>query len=106
MSGVAALRRDQAFDGWGPPEAKPELSDAVRGMLRERLGETTPTPSVELGAVALPASNPVPEQVVAAAGGAGAVSGSAEDRIRHAAGRSYPDLAILRSGALTEAPDA
>ena len=47
----------------------------------------------------------MPEAVRLAAGEA-ALSTAAEDRLRHAAGRSYPDLVRLRSGTLDLAPDA
>jgi alkyldihydroxyacetonephosphate synthase len=55
--------------------------------------------------VALPEARPIPEAVRRAAGEAG-LSTAAEDRLRHAAGRSYPDLVRLRSGTLDLAPDA
>ena len=106
MSGASALRRDTAFDGWGPAEAKPVLSEGVRELLRQRLGETEPARAGELSAVSLPAAAELPARVIAAAGGEGAVSTEAEDRIRHAAGCSYPDLIALRGGSLDAAPDA
>lgn len=107
MSGGAdALRRDTAFAGWGPPELKPELSAGVLALLRERIGETQPAPEAALGSVQLPEATAIPEAVTRAAGGEGAVSTTDEDRIRHAAGRSYPDLVTLRGGALADAPDA
>lgn len=104
--GVRGLRRDTAFDGWGPAESKPELSESVRALLRDRLGDTPPSPGVELGSVAVPPAGEIPREVVDAAGGAQAASTSDEDRIRHAAGSSYPDLIALRSGTLSEVPDA
>lgn len=104
--GAAALRRDTAFDAWGPAEAKPDLSEAILAMLRERLGETSSMPGMELASVKLPAAAELPRAVVDAAGGPEAVSTAAEDRVRHAAGCSYPDLISLRSGELAEAPDA
>ena len=100
------LRRDAAFDRWGEPGSSPELSPAVRSMLTERLGELHESSSVALEEVSLPPAADLPASVVAAAGGAAAVSTSAEDRIRHAAGSGYPDLIRLRSGALPGAPDA
>ncbi len=106
MSGAAALRRDTAFDGWGPADAKPELGAGARALLRERIGATQPAPSASLRSIRLPAAAEVPAAVIAAAGGADAVSSSDEDRVRHAAGSSYPDLIALRSGALAAAPDA
>ena len=49
---------------------------------------------------------PIPAAVIAAAGGEDAVSVDDEDRIRHAAGKGYPDLIRMRSGAVESAPDA
>ena len=86
MSGADALRRDTAFDGWGPAELKPELGSGAMALLRERIGETTPARATELGSVRLPDGAEIPAAVIAAAGGEGAISTSAEDRIRHAAG--------------------
>ncbi|MFN8151836.1 MAG: FAD-binding oxidoreductase [Solirubrobacterales bacterium] len=106
MSGADALRRDTAFDGWGPAEMKPDLGPGVMALLRERIGETTPATATELGAVRIPEAAAIPAAVIAAAGGEGAVSTTAEDRIRHAAGSSYPDVITLRSGTLEAAPDA
>ncbi len=55
--------------------------------------------------VALPAARPVPKAIVDAVGPDAVLSG-AEERLRRAAGRGYPDLVRLRSGRLDEAPDA
>ncbi len=76
-------------------------------MLRERLGVEPADASehVELDAVRLPEPAELPEAVARAAGEAELLSGR-EQRIRHAAGRSYPDLVRLRSGQLEDAPDA
>ncbi len=106
MSGADALRRDTAFDGWGPAELKPELGSGAMALLRERIGETAPARATELGSVRLPDGAEIPAAVIAAAGGEGAISTSAEDRIRHAAGNGYPDLITLRGGTLESAPDA
>jgi alkyldihydroxyacetonephosphate synthase len=103
---VAMLRRDAAHDAWGEPGAEPELSADVRALLTERLGELTPTGRVPIDRIALPEPASLPEAVVAAAGGPGCVSTTADDRIRHSAGKSYPDLMRMRSGTLAEAPDA
>ncbi|HEX2359500.1 MAG TPA: FAD-binding oxidoreductase [Solirubrobacterales bacterium] len=53
----------------------------------------------------LPEPRPIPGTVRAAVGEGNVLSG-AEDRVRRAAGRSYPDLIRLRSGRLERAPDA
>jgi alkyldihydroxyacetonephosphate synthase len=59
---------------------------------------------VALEDVSLPEARPIPDAVRAAAGGE--LLTGAEDRIRRAAGRSYPDLVRLRTGKLEMAPDA
>jgi alkyldihydroxyacetonephosphate synthase len=100
------LRRDMAHDAWGEPGAEPELSDTVRTMLRERLGDVQPRDRVPIDAMSVPDAGTLPETVIAAAGGAARVSTAAEDRIRHAGGKSYPDLMRMRSETVTEVPDA
>jgi alkyldihydroxyacetonephosphate synthase len=75
-------------------------------MLESELGRLQPTSRVALEEIDLPDPPPLPDSVVTAAGGNEALSSSSEDRIRHATGRSYPDLVRLRAGALTDAPDA
>jgi alkyldihydroxyacetonephosphate synthase len=57
------------------------------------------TPAVPLDQVRLPESR-LPERLVAEG-----ASTDREDRIRHAAGKSYPDLIRIRSGDASNAPD-
>jgi len=103
---VIAPRRDSKWWGWGEPEKLPTLDDAAQGVLRERIGELEPWPLArELDSFELPQVNAIPESVVAAVG-AENVYDSTEDRLRHAAGSGYVDLARLRLGVLDEAPDA
>jgi alkyldihydroxyacetonephosphate synthase len=91
--------------GWGDPAKSGELRPGALAMLRERVGEAEPAPPVEMADVKLKRRRSVPDRVLEAAG-AGTADTSREARIRHAAGRSYPDLIRLRTGALGEAPDA
>ncbi|HYC81672.1 MAG TPA: FAD-binding oxidoreductase [Solirubrobacterales bacterium] len=103
---MIAPRRDSKWWGWGEPEKLPTLDDAAQGVLRERIGELEPWPLArELDSFELPQVNAIPESVVAAVG-AENVYDSTEDRLRHAAGSGYVDLARLRLGVLDEAPDA
>ncbi len=102
---AAALRRDTAFDGWGCPGSRPELSAATGALLEQRLGALQPSATTALADVRLPAAEELPAAMVEAAGGASAVSTTPEDRIRHAGGKSYPDLLRMRSGELAAAPD-
>ena len=83
---------------------KPAQGDAIRSELGVAAGEGAEP--VALEAVELPDARPIPDAVVRAAGGEEAVLTGDADRIRRAAGRSYPDLVRLRSGKLEEAPDA
>jgi alkyldihydroxyacetonephosphate synthase len=91
--------------GWGDPDRRLELPAAGVAALREELG-VQPEDAVEpvsLEQVSLPDPRPIPEAVTSAAG---EVLDGAEDRLRRAAGRSYPDLVRLRTGRLDLAPDA
>jgi alkyldihydroxyacetonephosphate synthase len=99
-------RRDSKWWGWGDPAISPALDDAARRMLAERVGELTPSPrAASLDGFELPPPEPLPRAVLDAAGEE-SVFTSTEDRVRHAAGRGYADLARLRSGRLDAAPDA
>ncbi len=91
--------------GWGDPDRRLDLPSGAVDALREELGvkpEDAVSP-VSLEQVSLPEPRALPEAVRAAAG---EVLDGPEDRLRRAAGRSYPDLVRLRSGRLDEAPDA
>jgi alkyldihydroxyacetonephosphate synthase len=83
-----------------------QLDDAALAALRERLGELEPWPLARsLEEFELPPAQPLPASVLAAVG-EGNVSTAAEDRLRHASGRGYADLARMRLGRLEAAPDA
>src|SRR3954451_19878372 len=100
------LRRESKWWGWGDPGVEPELDDAALGVLRERIGDLEgwpPTRSLE--GFELPAPEALPQALVEAVGEEN-VFVADEDRLRHAVGRGYVDLARLRSGALEAAPDA
>jgi alkyldihydroxyacetonephosphate synthase len=100
------LRRDAAYDRWGEAGVATELGAATEAMLSDQLGESVPLESVPLDAVRVAPAQRLPDAVVAAAGGDDAVSTDYEDRIRHAAGKGYPDLIRMRSGVVENAPDA
>jgi alkyldihydroxyacetonephosphate synthase len=103
---VSAPRRDTKWWGWGDPGVVPELDAEALGVLRERIGVLEPWPlAAELDGFALPAAEPLP-QVLIEAVGAAAIFDSDEDRLRHASGRGYADLARMRGGSLEVAPDA
>jgi alkyldihydroxyacetonephosphate synthase len=106
MTHVKFPRRDSKWWGWGEPSVSPELDGEALGVLRERIGELEPWPLArELGEFELPASESLPRELIEAVGEENVFRGE-EDRLRHAVGRGYVDLARLRNGALDAAPDA
>ena len=103
---MSAPRRDSNWWGWGDPGVSPQLDAEALGVLRERIGELEPWPLARsLEEFELPAPEPLPEALSAAVG-AENVFASNEDRLRHASGRGYADLARMRMGSLAAAPDA
>jgi alkyldihydroxyacetonephosphate synthase len=103
---VSAPRRDSKWWGWGDPAIEPELDGAALATLRERVGDLEPWPlATELDGFGLPPAEPLPSSLIEAVGGANLFT-AAEDRVRHATGRGYADLARLRGGRLDAAPDA
>ena len=91
--------------GWGDPERRVELPATAVAAVREELGIDPADGSepVSIDQVTLPEPRPIPDAVRAAAG---EVLDGSDERIRHATGRSYPDLVRLRTGRLEHAPDA
>jgi alkyldihydroxyacetonephosphate synthase len=82
------------------------LDAEALAVLRDRIGEPEPSPrAAELDSFELPLAEPLPSTLVEAVGEESVFTGL-EDRVRHATGRGYADLARLRSGALDAAPDA
>ncbi|HEX8752716.1 MAG TPA: FAD-binding oxidoreductase [Solirubrobacterales bacterium] len=103
---MTAPRRDARWWGWGDPTVSPQLDAAALRVLRERIGELEPWPLArQLEDFELPAAEPLPESLSATVG-EGNVFDGAEDRLRHAHGGGYADLARLRGGSLAAAPDA
>ncbi|HEX5526159.1 MAG TPA: FAD-binding oxidoreductase [Solirubrobacterales bacterium] len=99
-------RRDAKWWGWGDPANEPALDGEALRVLRERIGELEPWPLArELGEFELPPAEALPQALVDAVGEEN-VFASEEDRLRHATGRGYADLARLRNAALEAAPDA
>jgi len=103
---MTAPRCDTKWWGWGEASVGPALDDKALAVLRERIGDLEPWPLArELGDVELPGAEAIPQALVEAVGEANVFT-SDEDRLRHATGRGYVDLARLRNGALEVAPDA
>jgi alkyldihydroxyacetonephosphate synthase len=85
---------------------EPEVDGEALATLRERVGELEPWPlATELERFELPEAQPLPPALVEAVGDANVFTGT-EDRVRHATGCGYADLARLRGGRLDIAPDA
>lgn len=104
-TGPGGIRRDSCWYGWGRTEDRPELGSQAGAMLADELGELKPWSRLELDAVPLPDPGEIPAKLIEAAGGPERVSTEAEDRVRHSAGKSFPDLVKVRTGALEAAPD-
>jgi alkyldihydroxyacetonephosphate synthase len=103
---VSGPRRDSKWWGWGDPALAPELDEAALATLRERIGELRPSRrAAELEGFELPPAQALPRALIDAVGEENAFTGT-EDRVRHATGCGYADLARLRSGRLAAAPDA
>ncbi len=99
-------RRDSKWWGWGDTGVRPELDGEARAVLRERVGELEPWPlAVELERFELPPAESLPAGLIEAVGEKNVFT-STEDRLRHATGCGYADLARLRGGRLDAAPDA
>lgn len=99
-------RRDSKWWGWGDPAIAPELDGPALETLRERIGELRPASAPpQLDGFDLPPPESLPQALVEAVGEENVFTG-AEDRLRHATGCGYVDLARLRSGRLDAAPDA
>jgi alkyldihydroxyacetonephosphate synthase len=103
---LSTPRRDSKWWGWGDPAVEPELDGEALETLRERVGELEAWPlAAELERFELPAAEELPRGLIEAVGEENVFSGN-EDRLRHATGCGYADLARLRGGRLDAAPDA
>jgi alkyldihydroxyacetonephosphate synthase len=96
--------------GWGEDGHDAALPEHALELLRSEIGldPGVETPHVALEEVRLPASrlDGSARGRLAAIVGEEHVRDDRAARVEHAAGRSYPDLVRLRSGALESAPDA
>lgn len=96
------------WNGWGDPAKAKDLPLPVRALLPMLLGRVRrPEPAATLAEVQLAPSGLSDEDhaALAAAVGRANVEDTAEARIRHAGGRSTPDL-LRRRAARQDAPDA
>lgn len=101
-------RTELSWWGWGDPAQVPELPAELLAQLRDALGagEPTPAPSsvaeLELTPIRLA---PETAQALATAVGPENARSDRASRVRHALGKSTPDLLTLRAGAPIAAPD-
>jgi alkyldihydroxyacetonephosphate synthase len=99
-------RRDSKWWGWGDPTVEPELDGEALATLRDRVVELEPWPlAAELERFELPEAEALPRALSDVVGEANVFTAT-EDRVRHATGCGYADLARLRGGRLDAAPDA
>jgi alkyldihydroxyacetonephosphate synthase len=95
--------------GWGEAAHPPALGAGALRFLREHVGvASVPRPPVALGAVGLepPALSEDALAALREIVGEGGVRVDHGERVRHAAGKGYPDLVRLRAGTPEGAPDA
>ncbi|MFJ2541656.1 FAD-binding oxidoreductase [Microbacterium sp. NPDC087589] len=107
-NGRVAVRSEMRWNGWGDPARASDLPQAVRMLLPLLLGRLhKPATAVDLPDVRLESSSLHGDdlQEFAAVVGAEHVDTTDESRIRHAGGRSTPDL-LRRRMRLQAAPDA
>jgi alkyldihydroxyacetonephosphate synthase len=103
---VSAERPRMRWYGWGERDDAPGLSESASGLLQQALELPDERPSrVSLEEVRLP-EPALPEGVRSRLAGTAELLDDREARVRHALGRSYPDLVRLRSGDGSSAPDA
>jgi len=105
MAEPAANAKPRKWWGWGDPDKRTPLGESALRMLREELGEAEPDHRVQIDEVAIPEPRPLPDSLADAVNAASVLTAH-EQRVRRAAGSSYPDLVRLRHGELGRAPDA
>ncbi|HEX5192492.1 MAG TPA: FAD-binding oxidoreductase [Solirubrobacteraceae bacterium] len=99
---------EMSWHGWGDPAQATPLPETLHAVLRETLGVGDPRPaprSVDRVRLAEPRLERRMALELAGIVGADGVYGDHETRLRHALGRSTPDLLALRAGTPLPAPD-
>lgn len=112
-SSVAGTGRDAYpvdWAGWADPAHREPLAGDLLALIRGAFGisgEPVSAPG-DPAAIELPAStlSPAAREALAAIVGADHVRNDHDARMRHAGGKSTPDLLDVRGGVLPEAPDA
>ncbi|MFC4376999.1 FAD-binding oxidoreductase [Nocardia halotolerans] len=104
-----APRPSMVWDAWGVPAGQQELSAQIRGLLTQVFGISgDPTPRRDEGDVPLIAGTLTDTDRAGLAAITGAEHLSTDDlaRLRHAGGKSTPDLLRRREPTPQDAPDA
>jgi alkyldihydroxyacetonephosphate synthase len=106
---MAELERPMKWWGWGDPDHQAAIPEPALAALRTELGapaRDVPVPALD--ELALPESRlgKKAHSRLAQIVGDAWVRSDRLMRVTHAAGKSYPDLLKMRSGALEHAPDA
>jgi alkyldihydroxyacetonephosphate synthase len=96
---------DAKWWGWGAVDRRAPVGPRGRETLTELLGAAEPSAPVALEEVRVAPPAPLPEALERSVGAANVLT-TTEPRLRHSAGKGYPDLIRLRSGHIEEAPDA
>lgn len=93
---------------WGNPDHRADLPESAWKLLEFAFGPRQDTPGVALSEVrvAAPALNPAVLDAFRGVLGADGVSVDRDARIQHTRGKSTPDLLRIRSGDVSDAPDA
>src|ERR1700749_1055035 len=96
----AVPHAELSWRGWGDPAQAAPIPDGLRTLLRDALGVRADTPApAELSEIMLAPARLDRRIALELAGivGADGVDGDHEARLRHALGRSTPDLLRLRA---------
>ncbi len=107
--GEPDARPSMVWDAWGAPSGQKPLPEQIRGLLAQVFGVSgEPVARRDEGDVPLRASAITPDQRagLVAVVGADHVSVGHRDRLRHAGGKSTPDLLRRRAEGPQDAPDA
>lgn len=107
--GEPQVRSSMVWDAWGAPSGHKPLPEQIRGLLAQVFGVSgEPVARRDEGDVPLRAAAITPEQLagLVAVVGADHISTDHRDRLRHAGGKSTPDLLRRRAEGEQDAPDA
>jgi alkyldihydroxyacetonephosphate synthase len=103
------LERPMKWWGWGDPDHQASIPEPALAALRSELGagdRHVPVPTVAEIDLSEPALGKKARAELVEAVGDTWVKDDRLTRVTHAAGKSYPDLLKMRSGASVSAPDA